>query len=181
MQNQAVEKKYYWGIDPGSLVMGYAILSEQGKLHKLGILTLKGTDAEKYRIIFKFIQEMLQLFPPKKIGIEAPFYGKNIQAMMKLARAQSVVITAMALAEIPCLELAPRLVKQWATGKGNASKEEVAEIMQRKFQLQNIPKQKDATDALAIAFCIFSQKENVIPTNQKQFSSWKTYFEKKKL
>jgi crossover junction endodeoxyribonuclease RuvC len=176
---QAVENKYYWGIDPGSLVMGYAILNNQGKLVSMGTLTLRGTDAEKYKAIFHFMNQMFAEFPPIKIGIESPFYGKNIQSMLTLARAQMVVITSAALADVAYEEYAPRLVKQWVTGSGNATKEAVAEILKRKFSLQTMPTKKDASDALAVAFCTWLNRlENKIEKMQK-FNNWGEFVNKK--
>ena len=113
------------------------------------------------------------------MGIEAPFYGKNIQAMLKLARAQTVVILSAALANVTYEEYAPRLVKQWVTGNGNATKEEVAEILKRKFSLQSMPAKKDASDALAVAFCIWLTRFEKKMEKVQKFTSWVDFIHKK--
>ena len=175
-----MHEKYYWGVDPGSVVMGYAILDKSHQLCNFGTLSLKGSDAEKYKFIFLWFEKMLQEYPAIRMGIEAPFYGKNVQSMMKLARSQSVVITCAALANVEYREYAPRFIKQWITGNGAADKTQVAQVLQRKFAFSTIPEKKDATDALAIAVCCAMDVLPIQLENQKnkKFKDWEDFYNK---
>jgi crossover junction endodeoxyribonuclease RuvC len=164
------------GIDPGTLTMGYGVVQEIGnKIHALqyGILQLHqySSQALKLQKIFQHTLQILEEFHPDEVALEAPFYGKNVQSMLKLGRAQGVAMAAALVREIPITEYAPRKVKQAITGNGNASKEQVAYMLTSILQLQVAPNQLDATDALAVAVCHAYQQQypSKRATNWKQF------------
>lgn len=146
------------GIDPGTNVMGYGVILTQGKQSKIlqyGVIHLKkyGSHELKLKKIFERITGLLEEFLPDSVALEAPFYGANVQSMLKLGRAQGVAMAAALAREIPIAEYSPKKVKQSVTGNGNASKEQVAAMLQTLFELEEIPKLLDATDALAVALC----------------------------
>jgi crossover junction endodeoxyribonuclease RuvC len=146
------------GIDPGTRILGYAVLQVLGKKLELlqwGVLDLTKTEPAELRYykIFHHIMDLLDKHSPDELAIEAPFYGKNVQSMLKLGRAQGLCIAAALSRQIPYAEYAPRLVKQQVTGKGAASKEEVARFVQLALGLADLPEKLDASDALAVAIC----------------------------
>src|SRR5690606_4597863 len=110
-------------------------------------------------------------YNPDEVALEAPFYGKNVQSMLKLGRAQGVAMSAALYREIPIVEYAPKKVKQSVTGNGNASKEQVAKMLMMQFKLKDLPKLFDATDALAVALCNHYQKGN----NKPKAASWASF------
>jgi len=155
---KAAKEKIILGIDPGTNVMGYALIVTEGKQYKLlqyGVIHLKkyGSHELKLKKIFERITGILEEFLPDTVALEAPFYGANVQSMLKLGRAQGVAMAAALAREIPITEYSPKKVKQSVTGNGNASKEQVAAMLQTLFKLEEIPKMLDATDALAVALC----------------------------
>jgi len=173
------EEKIILGIDPGTTIMGYGLIECEGK-NKIKLLTLGVIQLSKYdnqplklKKIFERVLGLIEEFKPDELAIEAPFFGKNVQSMLKLGRAQGVAMAAALFKEIPIFEYAPRKVKQSVTGNGNASKEQVSEMM------KNILKEKldeayfDATDALAVAVCHYYQ--NSIPGSASKSSGWKTF------
>lgn len=164
------------GIDPGTLTMGYGVIQITGnKIHALqyGILQLQkyASQALKLQKIFQHISQLLGEYHPDEVALEAPFYGKNVQSMLKLGRAQGVAMAAALVREIPITEYAPRKIKQAITGNGNASKEQVAYMLTSILQLPATPTQLDATDALAVAVCHVYQCQQPTQgrTNWKQF------------
>lgn len=171
------------GIDPGTNVMGYGILGVKGKKLTpvaLGVLKLNKFDDHYLRLrrIFERILSLIDQYLPDELAIEAPFFGKNVQSMLKLGRAQGVAMAAALSRDIPITEYAPLKVKQVITGNGAASKEQVAEMLRR---ILNIPKESlpdflDATDALAIALCHYYQSSR--PQVEKGFKSWKDFIAK---
>lgn len=162
------------GIDPGTQVMGYGVIQATNKdlqvLH-YGVLQLNRytSHALKLRHIFEETVRILKTYHPDEIAFEAPFYGNNVQAMLKLGRAQGVAMAAALMCEIPIIEYAPRKVKQAVTGNGNASKEQVAYMLASILQLPNMPTQLDSSDALAVALCHIYQRNS--PAKGKQ--NWK--------
>lgn len=172
------------GIDPGTNYMGYGVISTTGNharfiahgvidLHKITdpYLTLSSIFTELTRIIDTYL--------PDEMAIEAPFFGKNVQSMLKLGRAQGVAITAAIQHQIPITEYAPLKIKMAITGNGNASKEQVADMLRRllKIPTADMPAHLDATDALAAAYCHFIQKKR--PSSAaKKYSSWKDFVSK---
>ncbi|HYK47396.1 MAG TPA: crossover junction endodeoxyribonuclease RuvC [Parafilimonas sp.] len=146
------------GIDPGTVVMGYAVLEVNGKsiqLVSMDVLKLM-PERDTYRrleMIFSKVCELITLYHPTMFAIEAPFFGKNVQSMLKLGRAQGVAIAAAMQASLPVSEYSPKRVKQSITGNGNATKEQVFKMLQRLMTLEERPHFFDASDALAVAVC----------------------------
>ena len=146
------------GIDPGTLIMGYCVISVTGNLieiKEIDVLKLssKKDNFQRLQSIYKKVTELTTAHKPDECAIEAPFFGKNVQSMLKLGRAQGVAIAAAMASEIPVTEYSPRKIKQSITGNGNADKEQVWLMLQTITSLPNKPKYYDATDALAVAVC----------------------------
>ena len=146
------------GIDPGTLVMGYGLISvykSNISLVEMGVLQLakKQDHAERLEMIFRKMEGIIQAHRPAAVAIEAPFYGKNVQSMLKLGRAQGVAIAAAMMNGLNAVEYAPRKVKQSITGKGNATKEQVWQMLQHTLKFEEDPRFMDATDAVAVALC----------------------------
>lgn len=174
------------GIDPGTNVLGYSIIEQRGKqsqLLKMDVLVLGTKDdlSTKMKKLFDQITEIIDIFKPDILAIEAPFFGKNVQSMLKLGRAQGICIAAAFSRSIPFVEYSPRKVKQSITGNGAASKEQVANMLQRMFKFEEIPSYLDATDALAVAVCHSYQKEDLLVSNSSvkktssKKSSWASF------
>jgi crossover junction endodeoxyribonuclease RuvC len=146
------------GIDPGTIIMGYSIIEVQNSqitIIELDVLKLDSKKDNYYRLqkIHQKVTELVVKFTPQECAIEAPFFGKNVQSMLKLGRAQGVAIAAAMNKNIPITEYSPKTVKQSITGNGNADKEQVWKMLQRITMLPDKPKYFDATDALAVAVC----------------------------
>ncbi len=166
------------GIDPGTNIMGYGVIAVSGnrlQLVTIGVLKLdKSYDhALKLKNIFEKTLELINDFKPDEMAIEAPFFGKNVQSMLKLGRAQGVAMAAGLYRSVPIFEYPPRRIKQSITGKGSASKEQVAQMLLRLIGLREVPKYFDATDALAVAVCHYFQKGT--PQEGKKFTGWKSF------
>ncbi|MGP1447091.1 MAG: crossover junction endodeoxyribonuclease RuvC [Candidatus Limimorpha sp.] len=151
-------EKIILGIDPGTIVMGYAVIRQQGKqveILRMGVLKLGRLDnqALKLKKTFERVLEIVSEYKPDELAIEAPFYGKNVQSMLKLGRAQGVAMAAALYRDIPIFEYAPRTIKQTITGNGSSSKQQVAKMLQHIIHFQEMPEFLDATDALAAAVC----------------------------
>ena len=159
MINTEVHKeKIILGMDPGTQVMGYAIIlvhKSRLDLIQYGIIELKKYKSHELRLkrIFERVLSLVDEYKPDEVSIESPFYGKNVQSMLKLGRAQGVAMAAVLYRGIPIAEYAPRKIKQSVTGNGNASKEQVAKMLMQIFGFSRAPKLLDATDALAVALC----------------------------
>ncbi|NJN41369.1 MAG: crossover junction endodeoxyribonuclease RuvC [Flammeovirgaceae bacterium] len=157
--NKAIPKeKIILGLDPGTNVMGYGVVSIKDsavQLLQFGVIQLSKYEGHELKLkkIFDRVLTLLDEFHPDEVALEAPFYGKNIQSMLKLGRAQGVAMSAALYREIPIIEYAPKKVKQSVTGNGNASKEQVARMLMTIFDLKEKPRLLDATDALAVALC----------------------------
>jgi crossover junction endodeoxyribonuclease RuvC len=159
-------EKIILGLDPGTTIMGYAVICAKGsklELVQYGVIHLsKYVGYEiKLKKIFERVLSILDEYHPDEVALEAPFFGKNVQSMLKLGRAQGVAMAAALYREIPIVEYAPKKVKQSVTGNGNASKEQVAKMLLTIFPIKELPKLFDATDALAVAVCHHYQKGNV--------------------
>ncbi|MEL6152917.1 MAG: crossover junction endodeoxyribonuclease RuvC, partial [Bacteroidota bacterium] len=146
------------GIDPGTTVMGYGVVQQTGQALQAiqyGVIRLHryATHALKLQKIFTRVQSLVDDFMPDEVALEAPFYGNNVQSMLKLGRAQGVAMAAALARDIPITEYAPRKIKQAVTGNGNASKEQVAHMLLSLLQLPQMPDLLDASDALAVAVC----------------------------
>ena len=172
--------KIILGIDPGTTIMGYGLVHVKGNTVsciKMGVLNLsKFTSHElKLKKIFSRILMLIDEYYPDELAIEAPFYGKNVQSMLKLGRAQGVAMAAALHREIPIFEYAPKKIKLAITGKGTSSKIQVAAMLKSLLNLKEIPSQLDASDGLAAAVCHYLQKNNAKST--KDYSSWKSYIQ----
>jgi crossover junction endodeoxyribonuclease RuvC len=171
-----VKEQIILGLDPGTNIMGYGVILIKGNVMSIlqfGVIQLGkyGNHEIKLKKIFDRVLGLVDEFSPDEVALEAPFYGKNIQSMLKLGRAQGVAMSAALYREVPITEYAPRKVKQSVTGNGNASKEQVARMLMQIFNLKELPKLLDASDALAVAVCHHYQK----PANQKKTSSWESF------
>jgi crossover junction endodeoxyribonuclease RuvC len=171
-----VKERIILGLDPGTTVMGYGvILVRKPKIDLLqfGVIQLSKYESHELRLkkIFDRVLSLIDDFHPDEVALEAPFYGKNVQSMLKLGRAQGVAMSAALSREIPIVEYAPKRVKQSVTGNGNASKEQVAKMLMTLFTLKELPKLLDATDALAVAVCHHFQKSTI----KNKSKSWEAF------
>lgn len=175
------------GIDPGTLTMGYGIISV-GKsslsLVEMGVLHLsKYKDhSERLHFIFERVSALVQIHKPSMVALEAPFFGKNVQSMLKLGRAQGVAMAAAMAHGCTTAEYAPRKIKQIVTGNGNASKEQVWKMLQHQLNFKEDPKFLDATDAVAVALChhfecnaLVANPVKKIATAKKSAKGWDAF------
>lgn len=167
------------GVDPGTNILGYSIISADKNTIKIlinGVIQLKKTDDHFIRlgIIYEKLTAYIKEYKPSALAIEAPFFGKNVQSMLKLGRAQGAAIIAGVNNNVPVIEYSPRRIKQSITGKGNASKEQVAKMLESTLKILEMPKYFDATDALAVAVCHFNSGKKISPKG-KQFNGWADY------
>jgi len=172
--------KIILGIDPGTNVLGYGLIKQKGRsveLMTLGVIELHKFDNHyiKLQKIFSRVLSIIDEYNPDEMAIEAPFFGKNVQSMLKLGRAQGVAMAAALNRNIPIFEYAPRKVKMSITGVGSASKEQVALMLQRTIKLGDIPQFLDATDALAVALCHYYQSLPNIMNKGEKYNSWKDF------
>jgi crossover junction endodeoxyribonuclease RuvC len=169
-------EKVILGLDPGTNVMGYGliiILGSQVKLLQFGVIHLSKYSGHELKLkkIYDRVANLIDEYAPDEVALEAPFFGKNVQSMLKLGRAQGVAMAAALARSIPITEYAPKKVKQSVTGNGNASKEQVAAMIQTLLNIKEAPKLLDATDALAVALCHHYQGGNAVQKNK----SWKAF------
>ena len=169
------------GIDPGTQVTGYGLVEIRNK--KPVILYSGIIRPGKYKNIYdrlKYLHEralhLIDEYEPNVMALEAPFYGKNVQSMLKLGRAQGVIMAAGLYKSLPIYEYAPLLVKQSITGMGRASKEQVAYFLKQLFNLEEIPKDLDVSDAVAVAICHFIQQGK--PAQSKEYKNWGDFVKK---
>jgi len=175
--------KIILGIDPGTLVMGYGIIEINGSiitLKEMFVLKLSGKkdNHQRLQLIHKKVEELIKKFNPHEFAIEAPFFGKNVQSMLKLGRAQGVAIAAAMSAGLPVTEYSPKKVKQSITGNGNADKEQVWKMLQQLLGLKEEPQYYDATDALAVAVCHYFQMNSVMGKLSKELKGWDEFIKK---
>lgn len=167
------------GIDPGTIVMGYGLVHVQNtklNLVSLGVVKLDKLDDHALRLkkIFERTVALIDEYKPDELAIEAPFFGKNVQSMLKLGRAQGVAIAAALSKNMPVNEYSPKKIKMSITGNGNASKEQVAAMLQSMLNFQHTESYLDATDALGAAVCHYFQ--NRTPgIEKKSYSGWKAF------
>jgi len=178
MQKEKAKERIILGIDPGTVVLGYGVVKEQGNkvsLISLGVIKMGHLDdhALKLQRIFKKVSALVDEYNPDCMALEAPFYGKNVQVMLKLGRAQGVAMAAALHRDVPIFEYSPRKIKQSVTGNGNASKEQVAAMLQNLLQFKETPEFLDATDGLAVAICHAFQQQNT--TGAKSYSGWSAF------
>ena len=171
-------EKIILGIDPGTTIMGFGlikIVNKQMEFIQMNELQLQKYDNHylKLKHIFERTTELIDTYNPDEIAIEAPFFGKNVQSMLKLGRAQGVAMAAGLSRQIPITEYLPKKIKMAITGNGNASKEQVALMLKSLLKLKSLPKNLDATDGLAAAVCHFYNYGKV--DGQKSYSGWKAF------
>ena len=171
------------GIDPGTNVMGYGVVGINGKapvVVAMGVLQLSKYEDHYMRLhrIYERVTGLVNQYLPDEMAIEAPFFGKNVQSMLKLGRAQGVAMAAALNRQIPITEYEPRKIKMAITGNGAASKEQVAMMLQRQLNISSddMPRLLDATDALAAALCHFYESKK--PISSGGAKSWKDFIKK---
>ena len=179
----AVYDRVIMGIDPGTNIMGYAFIGVNGnraRLITMGVIDMRKCKDMYMKLgeIFERVQGLIASFLPDELAIEAPFFGKNVQSMLKLGRAQGVAIAAAISRQVPIHEYAPLKIKMAITGNGSASKEQVADMLRRMLNISSdeMPQFMDATDALGAAFCHYLQKGR--PVSDKKYSSWADFVNK---
>lgn len=173
------------GIDPGTNIMGYGVLRTDGKkveMLALGVIDLRKASDPYLKLghIYERVSGIIEGYLPDYMAIEAPFFGKNIQSMLKLGRAQGVAIAAAIQRQVPITEYAPSKIKMAITGNGNASKEQVADMLRRMLHVEKeeMGKFLDATDALGAAYCHFLQMGK--PETEHKYRSWADFANKNK-
>ena len=169
------------GIDPGTVIMGYGLIHVKGSklnLMKCDIIRLEKHEdhATRLKIIFEEVIKIIETHSPDELAIEAPFFGKNVQSMLKLGRAQGVAIAAALSRNLPIFEYSPKKIKQSITGNGNASKEQVSAMLQSLLDVKELHKYLDASDALGAAVChYFQSKSPGGGTIKQSYSGWKAF------
>jgi crossover junction endodeoxyribonuclease RuvC len=174
--------KIILGIDPGTLFMGYGIIEVSGNnmlMKEMNVLKLSGKKDNYIRLqlIHKKVEDLIKKHKPNEFAIEAPFFGKNVQSMLKLGRAQGVAIAAAISAGLPVTEYSPKKVKQSITGNGNADKEQVWKMIQRLLSLKDESHSYDATDAVAVAVCHHFQDRPLLKT-KGVLKGWEDFLKK---
>ena len=176
-----MSEKIILGIDPGTTVMGYGLIKVVN--NQMKFLLLNELDLKKYKdhylklkLIFNRTLELIENYHPDELALEAPFFGKNVQSMLKLGRAQGVAMAAGLTRETPIFEYSPKKIKMSITGNGNATKEQVAKMLQNIFNFKKIPKNLDSTDGLAVAVCHYYNLNSVI--NNSNYKDWNTFLKK---
>ncbi|GAA3982207.1 crossover junction endodeoxyribonuclease RuvC [Mucilaginibacter dorajii] len=183
MQQANTKERIILGIDPGTAVMGYGLVKETGpkiELIALGVVKMEKLDDHMLKLqrIFEKTVALIDNYHPDCLAIEAPFYGKNIQVMLKLGRAQGVAMAAALSRNVEITEYAPRKIKQSITGNGNATKEQVAAMLQTLLKFTETPDFLDATDGLAVAVCHSFQRISTGAKSggsKKSYSGWDTF------
>ena len=175
----AKEKYKILGVDPGTNIMGYAIIEVTGKKIKLvemGVVKMGKFDSHQIKLkhIFERLQAIIDRHNPKEMAIEAPFFGKNVQSMLKLGRAQGVAIAAAMTKGLEMCEYSPKSIKKSVTGNGNASKEQVAAMLESILNEKLDGETLDATDALGAAVCHFYQAGSPLG-GKKKYSGWDSF------
>jgi crossover junction endodeoxyribonuclease RuvC len=172
------EERIILGIDPGTTIMGFGLIKVVGK--RMEFLQLNELKLNKYqdhyvklRVIFERTVALIEAYHPDEIAIEAPFFGKNVQSMLKLGRAQGVAMAAGLSRQVPITEYSPKKIKMAITGNGNASKEQVAKMLQQTLGLIELPKNLDSTDGLAAAVCHFYNSGQI--QMGKSYSGWSAF------
>ncbi len=177
-------EKIILGIDPGTNLMGYGVLrvcDRKAEMVAMGIIDLRKFSDHYLKLghIFERVSGIIEAYLPDEMAIEAPFFGQNVQSMLKLGRAQGVAMAAAIHRQVPITEYAPMKIKMAITGQGAASKEQVADMLRRMLKLdaKEMGKYMDASDALAAAYCHYLQMGR--PASNKKYSSWKDFARKK--
>lgn len=183
MSTKVNATKTILGIDPGTQLMGFAIVQVTGQQSR--VLIMDVLKLAKYKDIYVRLEkihtkvaELIKLYKPQTFAIEAPFFGKNVQSMLKLGRAQGVAIAAAIQGGLEVTEYSPKKVKQSITGNGNASKEQIWKMLQQQLQIAEKPQYFDATDALAVALCHHYQTKFSVSKETKNFKGWEDFLAK---
>ncbi|UTA68821.1 MULTISPECIES: crossover junction endodeoxyribonuclease RuvC [Emticicia] len=175
------KEKIILGVDPGTRIMGYGIIAVQGSaitLLQYGVLKLDkySTHELKLKKIYERMTQLIEEFLPDEMAIEAPFYGVNVQSMLKLGRAQGVAIAAALNRDVPIVEYLPKKVKQSVTGNGNASKEQVAYMLEQTLKMKLETEFYDATDAIGVAICHYMHaKTKALTGNSSKKKGWAAF------
>ena len=176
-----MSEKIILGIDPGTTVMGYGLIKVVN--NEMKFLLLNELDLKKYKdhylklkLIFNRTLELIENYHPDELALEAPFFRKNVQSMLKLGRAQGVAMAAGLIRETPIFEYSPKKIKMSITGNGNATKEQVAKMLQNIFNFKKIPKNLDSTDGLAVAVCHYYNLNSL--NNKSNYKDWSTFLKK---
>ncbi|MEO6550907.1 MAG: crossover junction endodeoxyribonuclease RuvC [Ferruginibacter sp.] len=177
------KSKIILGIDPGTVVMGYGLVEITGstiKLLEMDVLKPGSTEDpyRKLQLIYNTVSGLIIKYKPDVFAIEAPFFGKNVQSMLKLGRAQGVAIAAAMRHGLDVTEYSPKKVKQSVTGNGNASKEQVLKMLQRMLNFKDDPRSFDASDALAVAVCHYFQENSVMALSGTKVNGWDEFLKK---
>ncbi len=180
--NEIIKERIIMGIDPGTHIMGYGvikILNNKPQLENMGIIQLNKYEDHYLRLskIHSRVLGLIEEYLPDELAIEAPFFGKNVQSMLKLGRAQGVAMAAAISRDIPIFEYAPLKIKMAITGNGRAAKEQVAYMLQKILKIpdENMIPQLDATDGVAAALCHFYQSQGIQSEGGTKFKSWKDF------
>jgi len=174
------------GVDPGTTVLGYGIIRVEGKSLSMvtaGVIQLHKleTHYDKLHKIYQKLDLLIKEYAPTEFAVESPFYGKNVQSMLKLGRAQGVTVVCAMNNGLEAFEYSPKKIKQSITGSGNASKEQVAAMMSTLLQTKEIPTVLDATDALGAALCHYFQKgKGAGAPGKKKYTGWDTFVSQNK-
>jgi len=180
MRSENKTDRIILGIDPGTNIMGYGLIHIRGAnatlIHMdIIILSKIASHPLKLKHIFEQTTVVIDKYKPDEVALEAPFFGKNVQSMLKLGRAQGIAMAAALNKNLPVFEYSPRKIKQSITGKGTSSKEQVATMLQRVLSITYMPKKLDATDALAVAMCHYFQNRIGGGTETKKYSTWSSF------
>jgi len=174
------EKSYrLLGVDPGTNVLGYALIEIEKKEIRpldIGVISMSHLKEQQLKLkrIFERLHAIIEIYKPAEMAIEAPFYGKNVQSMLKLGRAQGVAIAAAITQGVNITEYSPKKIKQSITGNGNATKEQVAAMLKTVLDFELKEHYLDATDALATAVCHFYQSNSLLASG-KRYGNWSNF------
>ena len=179
-QGLTIKNKIILGIDPGTTVMGFGLIEIKGTtIHLVEMGVLKPGKVEdpykKLQLIYNTVSGLIIKYKPNVFAIEAPFFGKNVQSMLKLGRAQGVAIAAAMRHGLDVTEYSPKKIKQSITGNGNSSKEQVWKMLERLLKFNSTEKYLDASDALAVAVCHYFQEKNIPGVGKSNVSGWGDY------
>ena len=172
--------KIILGIDPGTSLTGYGLIHIKKKkmiMIQMGVINLTKLSSHELKLkkIFDRTLNLIDEYKPDELAIEAPFFGKNVQSMLKLGRAQGVAMSAGLYRNIPIFEYAPKKIKMAITGKGTSSKQQVASMLKSILNITKMPKNLDASDGLAAAVCHHFQRHD---NKSKSYSNWKSFIQK---
>ena len=179
MNKKPVKTYRLLGIDPGTNVLGYAVIEVRGKkisVVDMGTVTMRSylSHQQKLKIILERLLGIIDNYKPQEMAIEAPFFGKNVQAMLKLGRAQGVAIAAAMTKNLEVTEYSPKKIKQAVTGNGNAAKEQVAAMLEQLLNIKLSEQPLDSTDALATAMCHYYQSTSLLG-GRKKYNDWSSF------